>query len=34
MIYISRTWTIDVIQSFENDFQNKVDLTLTLSWKL
>ena len=26
MIYISRTWIIDVIQSFENDFQNKVRL--------
>ena len=26
MIYIARTWTIDVIQSFENDFQNNVRL--------
>ena len=28
MVYISRTWTIDVVQSFENAFQNKARLNL------
>ena len=30
MIYVSRPCTIDVIQSFENDFQNKVRLNFNV----